>query len=495
MAEQRRSGDWRRRSADATLLLGSMDDVQPGDPEFRLRRAVAYRMNNAGRSRLSAPLDELALSHLQAQRESITASEASTAKDEETGSLASTPRPGASSTASVSTRAPPAQLSLQEIIAAQRAATRANQRAILSAQANSEQGVDIVLPDKAIIRSSRVGTAGGTSHGEMVRYSYIEPDGETYEISHIMEEEWRSPREREREKADAHHASSRTAARNDLLEGALTGRQGVSENGQQLLGEKIDRVLNKIKATPNLVGSSGRGVSAIYTDHEIVLPPPSRPERAAERAPSRSGTPNSGSGAVGGSKSLAQRALGVAAGVGGASSAADSRTRQTSVDGSEMSIYESTTSTPNRPRGLADNMRAASDSPSRRSGDEGTEEDHYLPPASTRKRPLLVLRDHDFGLSRMMAVIEMNAALRGPAPWQVAQQQNGGVIMGVGGRRLRRQQSLLSSDNVVDDMLFGPRIDVEEMHPRVREIYEPTVRRLEVFDKVRLFCPQLTFRY
>lgn len=470
MAEQRRSGDWRRRSADATLLLGSTDDIQPGDPEFRLRRAVAYRMNNAGRSRLSAPLDELALSHSKAQRESITASETSTAKDDEPGSVASTPRVGTSSGSIGATpRAPPAQLSLQEIIAAQRAATRANQRAILSAQANSEQGVDIVLPDKAIIRSARVGTAGGSTQGEMIRYSYIEPDGETYEISHIMEEEWRSPREREREKTDPHHGSSRAGARNDLLEGALTGRQGVSENGQHLLGEKIDRVLHKIKTTPNLVGSSGRAVSAVYTDQEVVLPP-SRPERAPERAPSRSGTPNSASGHAGGNKNVAQRAI-------GAAPASDPRGRQTSMDGSDMSVYESMTSTPNRPRGLAENIRATNESPSRRSGDEGTEEDHYLPPASTRKRPLLVLRDHDFGLSRMMAVIEMNAALRGPAPWQKSQQQ------GDVGRKLRRQQSLLTSDNIVDDMLFGPRVDVEEMHPRVREIYEPVAKRLEVFDK------------
>jgi hypothetical protein len=458
-----------------------MEDVQPGDPEFRLRRAVAYRMNNAGRNRLSAPLDELALSHLHAQRESITASEASTAKDDETGSVASTPRPGVNNgSTGVGPRPPPAQLSRQEIIAAQRAATRANQRAILSAQANSEQGVDIVLPDKATIRSSRVGNTGAAAQSDMVRYSYIEPDGETYDISDIMEEEWRSPREREKERAAAH--------RSDLLEGALTGRQGVSESGQHLLGEKIDRVLNKMKATPDLVGSSGRGVSAIYTDHEVVLPPPSRPERAAERAPSRSGTPNGG--AASGHKSVTQKALGATGGA-AATSAADPRTRQQSahsVDGSELSIYESVTSTPNRPRGPADNLRTSSESPSRRSGDEGTEEDHYLPPSSTRKRPLLVLRDHDFGLSRMMAVIEMNAALRGPAPWQQNQQNaGGGTGMGVAGRMLRRQQSLLSSDNVVDDMLFGPRIDVEEMHPRVREIYEPVVKRLDVFDKVHPF--------
>jgi hypothetical protein len=116
--------------------------------------------------------------------------------------------------------------------------------------------------------------------------------------------------------------------------------------------------------------------------------------------------------------------------------------------------------------------------------DEGTEEDHYLPPASTRKRPLLVLKDHDFGLKRMMAVIEMKALMSGPAPWQANSRSAGQPPEP---RRIRRQQSMLTSDTIVDDLLFGPKIDVEEMHPRVREIYEPVAKRLDALDKVCFF--------
>lgn len=478
MVDQRRSGDGKRRSADANLLLGTIEDVGPDDPAFILRRAVAYRMNNAPRSRLSAPLDELALSHLQAQRESMTASsEASGPKDDDLSQL--TPR--ATTGGSLASRPPPAQLSRQEIIAAQRAATRANQKAILSAQANSEHGVDLILPDKATIRSSRV---GGTDGGnEAIRYSYIEPDGETYDISEIMEEEWSPLAEKADEKrhhipGQPHlHPGSAKGTRGDLLEGAL-GRHGVSEAGQHQLGEKIDRVLNKIKT-----GSNQAGRNATNVHPERAITPPSRPERSAARAPSRSSTPSENIGSRGGKP-------------GSSGSHRAQQASIASIEGSDLSAYDSPGSTPNKsdtatfnpskPRSLAN---TSVDSPNRSIVDEGTEEDHYLPPASARKRPLLVLKDHDFGLSRMMAVIEMNAAMRGPAPWQA--QQSGGHAP-PRSRIIRRQQSLLTSDNIVDEVLFGPKVDIEELHPKVREIYEPLAKQLDVMDKVSNSLPVFT---
>jgi len=63
-------------------------------------------------------------------------------------------------------------LSRQEIIAAQRAATRAIQRAmIVAAQTNSVRGMDVLLPGNAMLRSSRY------DPGDRMRYSYVEPDG------------------------------------------------------------------------------------------------------------------------------------------------------------------------------------------------------------------------------------------------------------------------------------------------------------------------------
>ena len=77
---------------------------------------------------------------------------------------------------------PNPQLSRQELIAAQRAASRANQRALLTSNNNSERGVDLLLPDRAVIRSSY------QHPGEKIRYSYVDPDGESYDISDILED-------------------------------------------------------------------------------------------------------------------------------------------------------------------------------------------------------------------------------------------------------------------------------------------------------------------
>ncbi|KAK7684558.1 hypothetical protein QCA50_012505 [Cerrena zonata] len=54
--------DIKRRSADSTQLLGSIDDVSAEDPIFILRRATTYKPSSRHRS--SAPLDELELSRL-----------------------------------------------------------------------------------------------------------------------------------------------------------------------------------------------------------------------------------------------------------------------------------------------------------------------------------------------------------------------------------------------------------------------------------------------
>lgn len=75
----------------------------------------------------------------------------------------------------------------QEIIAAQRAASRATQKALISAHVNKSEGIDVVLHNKGTLRSSRLLEPTGD---EVVRYSFIDDDGETYDISELLEEEW-----------------------------------------------------------------------------------------------------------------------------------------------------------------------------------------------------------------------------------------------------------------------------------------------------------------
>jgi hypothetical protein len=135
LPSDRRSADSRRRSADSAQLLGSLDDVHPDDPVFILCRAVSYRHHASRANRMSAPLDEIALQQL--HRESA-ASHSSVGSD---AAVLLGEGDGASKH----------RQSRQEIIAAQRAASRANQKAILSLQTNSVRGVDVLLPGNAML--------------------------------------------------------------------------------------------------------------------------------------------------------------------------------------------------------------------------------------------------------------------------------------------------------------------------------------------------------
>ena len=379
-----KSRDGRRRSADVNSLLGSLEDVAPNDPVFILRRSVSYRNTNPHRNSLSKGLDELSLYHMQSQRGSVTISEAST----NDSSVAPTPR--------VQINPPPAQLSMQEIIAAQRAQVKAKQGAILSAQVNSEQGVDIVLPDKATIRSARLST------NEAIRYSYIEPDGETYDITDIMDGEWSPQRE------DPY-------GRGDLLEAAISKSSNVRQDPS--LGEKIDRVLNKIKGNPKLVSSGGRNVESIYSDKDLIVNPPIRPERSPSRGGSRSGTPVPQQG---------QRVL------------------QTSVNlsTSDISSYDSVPS-----------------STGARIIPQGSIAEK---PEIQKKKPIIVR--NNLGISDLLAFIEASAVAKKPM--------------------VKDPPPPLSP---VDAMLFGPQLDLNELHPLVRDLYKPLVERFDAMDRVSAF--------
>jgi hypothetical protein len=76
-------------------------------------------------------------------------------------------------------------LSRRELIAAQRAASLANQKLILPVQTNSVRGVDVLLPGNAVCRSSLY------EGRDKRRYSYVSPSGSSYDITDIVEEIWR----------------------------------------------------------------------------------------------------------------------------------------------------------------------------------------------------------------------------------------------------------------------------------------------------------------
>lgn len=424
----KRFSDTKRRSIDSAQLLGSPEDVPADDPTFILRRATTYRASSS-RHRLSAPLDEIALQKMHMQRDSTSSSIASDATAEE----------------------PKQQrhLSKQELIAAQRAATRANQRAILSAQTNSLRGVDVLLPGNAgLIRSSRYETE------DRMRYSYVEPDGETFDISQIVEEEWQNMGGQEKE----------PAGRSDLLEGVLSrNKEGFSEN--------LDRFLSKIK------GAKEAGVpppgSAASTDSAYTNSDDD--EQAPGQTTPRSTTPT-GPGSTSHESSMMSDTPRVTSPI--SESGLSRNTTPTNHDPrrARSATPNSTTSTVRggMPHGRAPSFTSVvSDMSGYRTAiGSPMPSSQPLPTRSTSTpkphRPRPVIPKDDFGVSNMMEIIEY-AGTRG------------------------RAEPLPAMDPV-DELLFGREFDLGTLHPDVREIYGETFRGLEEMDKVgfyflfKIFC-------
>lgn len=393
----RRSGELKRRSIDSAHLLGSMDDVQSDDPVFVLRRATTYRNSAASRHRLSAPLDEIALSHLH-RDSSASASSASDAGVTPDDSKARQP-------------------SRQEIIAAQRAASRANQKAMLSTQANGQSGVDVVLPDKGMLRSQR-----GDADSKM-RYSYVQPDGETFDISEIVEEEFgASGSER------SLSPSGSLNANNDLLSGAMNSSQPSA---------LITRVLNKITGRNAVVAQSNSASTVRSTSSSMY----SEDARSEQSSGSRAATPTAATLASRQSPTPtgASRSRSVTP-TAGAASVATHRQHQPSIESvlSDVSDYRT----------------AASATPS---GRTTTSSGTVLSPSPIPAQRIRIPKD-EFGLTEMLAIIDSKAALgRGPP---------------------------LPPMDEVDKLYFGRKVDPEKLHPDIRDVYSGTLKKMEELDLV-----------
>ena len=80
-------------------------------------------------------------------------------------------------------------------------------------------------------------------------------------------------------------------------------------------------------------------------------------------------------------------------------------------------------------------------------------------PEIEKKRPIIVR--NNLGISDLLSFIEASAALKKPA--------------------VKDPPPPLSP---VDAMLFGPQLDLNELHPQVRDIYKPLVERFDAMDRV-----------
>ncbi|EPQ59784.1 hypothetical protein GLOTRDRAFT_136558 [Gloeophyllum trabeum ATCC 11539] len=420
----RRFSESKRRSVDSGMLLGNPDEVSPDDPIFILRRAVTYRTSSS-RHRNSAPLDEIALQNLHR----VSASTSSVTSDNTSG---------------VNEEARQRQPSKQDIIAAQRAAVRANQRAILSTQANSERGLDVLLPGNAMLRSSRYEV------DDRIRYSYVDPQGESYDISDIVEQEWRR--------------ESNINNRNDLLEGVL-GRN------EEAVGDQLDRVLSRVKEgkgqNRQLTAGTGQDVMA-------TTPTTSNSEYSFDQAisaaipvsTSRTATPVVGTVRSPTPTSVAARAMSAASG-----SRTNTPTTFTTASEGHSRIRTTTpTAAYKQPPDMhqrqasstsvlsdASGYRTAAATPTAGRSKSSLSQTRAQTPAK-RRRP--VVPNNDFGLSGMMAVIELRAQMAEP--------------------EVKPRPAV----DPVDEMLFGKPLNADELHPQIRDVYGESFKKLEEMDQV-----------
>ncbi|KZT55747.1 TPR-like protein [Calocera cornea HHB12733] len=202
----RRLIDAKRQSTDKPSVLGLLEDIQPDNPVFILRRAPGNStMHNSGSSRHlrhSVPLDSVALAKLHAERRasasmlSMSSNRGSTAMDQDN-----------------------AALSRQEIIHEQRAQSRAQQN----------------------LRSTK------SSSSSKVQYLYIHPDGETYDVSDIIEDELGVSTSKNNmiRRSTALDMGSMSGTEDLLEEVLVNANQGREARGG--VDQRLERVLNQVQ--------------------------------------------------------------------------------------------------------------------------------------------------------------------------------------------------------------------------------------------------------
>jgi hypothetical protein len=280
--------------------------------------------------------------------------------------------------------------------------------------------VDVVLAGNAILRSSRYEV------DDKMRYSYVQPDGETYDISDIIEEEWRE----------------NNVQRNDLLEGVLV-------RNKDGIGDKIDRVLSKIKNGKANTVSPSNSASAMdslsqSTSSEYSLGDPIEEEPSSRASTpgffGRSPTPTAGP----------QRSVSPTAKSSSPTPDPKNRSQASTPTALPSKVGPGSRRQPSIASVMSDLAPYSTPVPNESSRESTT-------PRPQRKKP--VIPDDDFGVAHMMAVIEYT----GTAP-----------------------KTTLPPLHPVDELLYGRKFDVESLHPAIKELYLDSFKKLDDMDKVRV---------
>jgi hypothetical protein len=261
-----------------------------------------------------------------------------------------------------------------------------------------------------MIRSSRYEV------DERTRYSYIDADGETYDVSEIIEEELSN---------EPQHAG-----RTDLL-----------QSMKEVPSDKLDRVLNKIK--------DGKGNGKLPTSQRsdsLRSKRSSSPslysyaERESIQENTQTSRTNTPLASVMNSKNPMSSIV--------SGRTASALARLAANNSKYAAIHERQNSIASMLSDLQSGYRSPT---------PGTPPYQATRSGSVLRRPKPFIPKDDFGLSNMLAVIELGGSVRTPTP---------------------------PPSDFVEEFFFGKKLDVEGLHPAVREIYADSFKQLEAMDVV-----------
>lgn len=261
-----------------------------------------------------------------------------------------------------------------------------------------------------MIRSSRYEV------DERTRYSYIDADGETYDVSDIIEEELSS---------DLQHTGG-----TDLL-------QGVKE----VPSDKLDRVLSKIKdGKGNGKLPSSQRSDSLRSKRSSSPSLYSYAERESIQENTQTPRTNTPLASVMNPKNPASSIV--------SGRAASALARLAASNSKYSNLHERQNSIAS----MLSDIQSGYRSPT-----PGTPPYQSTRAASVLRKPKPFIPKDDFGLSNMLAVIELGASVKAPTP---------------------------PPSDFVEEFFFGKKFNVEALHPAVQEIYADSFKQLEAMDAV-----------
>jgi len=283
-----------------------------------------------------------------------------------------------------------------------------------------------------------------------VRYSFVQPDGETYDISDIIEDEWHGVRGSSIDSDDRPQGDS-TGTQGDLLETALAKPAAI-------LKQDIDRVLTKIQDNSLLTVNS-----APPKDDE--LSPSVYSEVGTSQGGTPAGTPSYSEFMDAGNDHTQSRSRSLTPTTGrlppqDPSNAASIASRATVATGNRsISPVTSHHQQPSIASVMSDLSAYTAGSVAdglSKSNVQGRTHAQTESRSPSDRNQLSTRRIWDeSGISRMIALIELGAVQTQPPP----------------------------RPNILDHMFLGTPLSVDELHPRAREFFEPSIRRLDDVEK------------